>query len=331
MTAYLDLQVTSNFSFLRGASHAEELVLQAVVLGHRAVAITDRNTLAGVVRAHKAAQEAGCRLVLGCRLDLEDRPSLLCYPMDRVAYARLCRLLTFGKRRAKKGECRLGYADLVAHGEGQLVIVVPPERPDAGFAEFLAAVARDCRGRAYLGAQHLYRGDDAKRLHRLARLAERSGLPLVALNDVLYHVPERRALQDVVTAIRERCTVAEAGFRLLANAERHLKSPDEMARLFRRYPEAVARTAEIAERCRFSLEELRYEYPDENADGLTPQERLVRLTEAGARERYPEGVPEKVRALLRHELDLVAELNYAPYFLTVHDIVRFARSRAILC
>ena len=331
MTPYLDLQVTSNFSFLRGASHAEELVLQAVALGHRAVAITDRNTLAGVVRAHKAAQEAGCRLVLGCRLDLEDRPSLLCYPMDRAAYARLCRLLTFGKRRAKKGECRLVYADLLAHGEGQLVIVVPPERPDAGFAEFLAEVARDFRGRAYLGAQHLYRGDDAKRLHRLARLAERSGLPLVALNDVLYHVPERRPLQDVVTAIREHCTVAEAGFRLLANAERHLKSPDEMARLFRRHPEAVARTAEIAERCRFSLEELRYEYPDESADGLSPQQRLVRLTEAGARERYPEGVPEKVRALLRHELDLVAELNYAPYFLTVHDIVRFARSKAILC
>jgi len=331
MPPYLDLQVTTNFSFLRGASHPEELVQQAVALGHRTVAIADRNTLAGVVRAHKAAEEAGCRLVLGCRLDLEDRPSLLCYPMDRAAYARLCRLLTFGKRRAKKGECRLAYADLLAHGEGQLVIAVPPERPDAGFAAFLGELARDFGGRAYLGAQHLYRGDDAKRLHRLARLAEESGLPLAALNDVLYHVPARRALQDVVTAIREHCTVAAAGFRLLANAERHLKSPEEMARLFRKYPEAVARTLEIAERCRFSLEELRYEYPDESADGLTPQERLVRLTEAGARERYPEGVPEKVRAQLRHELDLIAGLNYAPYFLTVHDIVRFARSKAILC
>ena len=331
MTPYLDLQVTTNFSFLRGGSHPEELVQRAVTLGHRAVAVTDRNTLAGVVRAHKAAEEAGCRLILGCRLDLQDRPSLLCYPMDRAGYARLCRLLTFGKRRAKKSECHLTYADLLAHSEGQLVIAVPPERPDAGFAKFLAELARDFRGRAYLGAQHLYRGDDAKRLHRLARLAGQSSLPLVALNDVLYHVPERRALQDVVTAIREHCTVAGAGFRLLANAERHLKSPQEMARLFRRYPEAVAHTAEIAERCRFSLEELRYEYPDESADGLSPQERLARLTEEGARERYPQGVPEKVQAQLRHELDLIAGLNYAPYFLTVHDIVRFARSKDILC
>ena len=331
MTDYIELQVTSNFSFLRGAAHPEELVAEAARLGHRAVAIADRNTLAGAVRAFKAAEEHGCRLIVGCRLDLRDRPSLLCYPTDRAAYARLCRLLTRGKRRAAKAECHLDYADVVEHGEGQIVVVVPPERLDAAFRDFLAEVRRDFGDRAYLAGAHLYRGDDRKRLHRLARLAEASGLPLVATNDVLYHVPDRRRLQDLVTCIREGCTVTEAGLRLEANAERHLKSPAEMARLFRRHPAAVARTAEIARRCRFSLSELRYEYPDEAADGLAPQERLERLTATGARERYPEGVPEKVRAQLAHELALIAELRYAPYFLTVHDIVRFARSRDILC
>jgi error-prone DNA polymerase len=331
MTAYVELHVTSNFSFLRGASHPEELVMAAARLGHRAIAIADRNTLAGVVRAHKAAQEYGCRLVVGCRLELQDRASLLCYPTDRAAYARLCRLLTRGKRRAAKAECHLAYADLIEHGEGQIVIVLPPERLDAAFRGFLAELARDFGDRAYLAGSHLYRGDDGKRLDRLARLAEASGVPLVATNDVLYHAAERRRLQDVVTCIREGCTVASAGLRLKAHAERHLKSPAEMARLFRRHSGAVARTAEIARRCRFSLDELRYEYPDEAADGLRPQQRLERLTEEGARARYPEGVPEKIRAQLAHELALIAELGYAPYFLTVHDIVRFARSREILC
>ena len=331
MTDYVELQVTSNFSFLRGASHPQELVAQAAALGQKVIAIADRNTLAGIVQAHAAAEERGSRLVVGCRLDLVDRPSLLCYPTDKAAYARLCRLLTHGKRRAEKGECRLAYADVVAHGEGQILVAVPPERLDAGFADHLAALAHDFGGRAYLGAQHLYRGDDAKRLHRLARLAERSGLPMVALNDVLYHVPERRALQDVVACIREGCTLAEAGLRLMAHAERHLKSAEEMARLFRRHPDAVARTAEIAARCRFSLKDLCYDYPDESVDGLAPQERLERLAAEGVRRRYPRGVPEKVAMQLRHELDLIGELRYAPYFLTVHDIVQFARSKEILC
>jgi error-prone DNA polymerase len=331
MTVYVELQVTSNFSFLRGASHPEELVTKAAALGQGVIAITDRNTLAGIVQAYKAAKEQGSRVIIGCRLDLGDRPSLLCYPTDIAAYARLCRLLTHGKRRAGKGECRLTYADVVAHGEGQIVVAVPPERFDAGFASYLAELARDFGKRAYLGAQHLYRGDDAKRLHRLARLAERSGLPLVALNDVLYHVPERRPLQDVVTCIRERCTIAEAGLRLMAHGERHLKSADEMTRLFRRYPEAVARTADIARHCKFSLEDLCYDYPDESVDGLSPQARLERLAAEGAVRRYPAGVPEKIRVQLRRELDLIGELSYAPYFLTVHDIVQFARSKEILC
>ncbi len=332
MTRYAELQVASNFSFLRGASHPEELAATAAGLGHAAFAVTDRNTLAGVVRAHKAAEEVGIRFVLGCRLDLRDGCSLLCYPTDRAAYGRLSRLLTLGKRRAPKGECQLDYADLVQHGAGQLVAVLPPEGAEEDFPAFLERLADDFPDRAYLAAQHLYRGDDAKRLHRLAGLAARHRLPLLAVNDVLYHVPERRPLQDVVTCIREGCTIDEAGFRLAANAERHMKPAAEMMRLFRDHPAAVARTLEIVERCRFSLKELRYEYPDEiTAAGRTPQEELEHLAWQGAAERFPDGIPPQIRAQITRELALIAELEYAPYFLTVHDIVRFARSEGILC
>jgi error-prone DNA polymerase len=332
MTLYAELQVTSNFSFLRGASHPDELVLRAMELGHGAVAIADRNTLAGVVRAHAAARELGFRLVIGCRLDLTDAPSLLCFPMDRAAYGRLSRLLTRGKRRAEKGQCHLAYADVVEHGQGQIMIALPPERAEDDFAEFLHRVAADFAGRAYVAGQYLYRGDDAKRLYRLARLAARAGLKLVASNDVLYHVPERRPLQDVVTCIREGCTIAAAGFRLAANAERHLKSAGEMARLFRDHPGAVARTMEIVERCRFNLGELRYEYPDETGtDGVPAQEKLERLAREGAAQRYPEGVPEKIARQIAHELQLIGKLRFASYFLTVHDIMSFARSQGILC
>ena len=199
-------------------------------------------------------------------------------------------------------------------------------------ADFATHVAADFKGRAYLAAQHLYRGDDARRLARLAALGETTGLPLVATNDVLYHLPERRPLQDVLTCIREGCTIAEAGYRLAANAERHLKSAQEMARLFRGREDAVERSLEIVERCRFSLDELRYEYPEEPVpEGQTPQQRLVELAWQGADERFPEGVPDKVRGLIEHELQLIERLDYARYFLTVHDIVRFARQRGILC
>ncbi len=307
----------------------------AQALGHGAIAIADRNSLAGVVRAWRAARECGLRLVVGCRLVLEDGASLLCFPTDRAAYGRLCRLLTRGKRRAGKGECRLVYADVVEHGAGQIVVALPPERPDADFALWLDRLAADFAGRAYLAAQHLYRGDDRQRLHRLNALAERAGVALVATNDVLYHRPERRRLQDVVSCIREGCTVAAAGFRLLANAERHLKPPAEMARLFARYPEAVARTLEIAARCRFGLDELRYDYPDETApDGTTPAG-ASSSSSPGSRARrnsiYPAGVPDKLRRQIAHELALIGQLGYAPYFLTVHDIVRAARQRGILC
>ncbi len=329
---YVELAVTSNFSFLRGASHPEELVTTASSLGHRAAAIADRNTLAGVVRAHVAAKEAGLRLVVGTRLDFEDGPSLLCFPQARAAYGRLARLISSGQRRTRKGACQLFFADLPDLGTEQTIVVLPPEAPDPAFAGQLRAMARRFDGAAYLALQHLYRGDDDARLARLAALAADAGLAIVATNDVHAHEARRRPLQDVLTCIREKCTIDAAGTRLFANAERHLKPPAEMVRLFRRYPEALAATLAIAEASRFSLDELRYEYPvDPVPDGRTPQEELVRLTAIGAAERYPAGISPKVQAQLDHELGLIGQLGYAPYFLTVHDIVRFARSRGILC
>ena len=328
---YVELEVTSNFSFLRGASHPEELVMTAARLGQGAIAIADRNSLAGAVRAHVAAKQAGIRLVVGARLVLGDGPEMLAFPTDRAAYGRLTRLLTLGRRRAPKGECHLGVADLWAHAEGQVLVALPSERPDAAFANALEDLRQQHAGPLYLAARHLYRGDDRHRIEHLARLGARTATPLLATSDVHAHSPARRPLQDVLTCIRERCTLAEAGFRLFANAERHLKPAAEMARLFKDHAAAVARTEEVAEACRFSLDELRYQYPDEVSPGGSPQAALVRLTWAGAAERYPNGVPEKVRRLLDHELALVDKLAYAPYFLTVHDIVRFARSRDILC
>jgi error-prone DNA polymerase len=334
---YVELQVTSNFSFLRGAAHPEELAAQAAALGHPAVAITDRNTLAGVVRGHSGAKTAGIQLIVGARLDLADAPSLICLPTNRAAYGRLSQLLTLGKRRAAKGECHLTRADLLtggvfARGAGQILLALPPDHMGEEFSNFLKELKSKLKSECYLAASHRYGGGDTRRLARLADLAAACGTPMVATNDVHYHVPERRALADVVACIREHCTVDSAGWRLAANAERHLKPAHEMARLFRDYPDAVARTAEIAARCRFSLEELRYDYPiDPVPGGDTPDEALARLAWAGAAGRYPDGVPETVKQQIAYELDLIAELRYAPYFLTVHDIVRFARSRDILC
>ena len=344
---YAELQAVSNFSFLRGASHAEELVEEAARLGLAAIGIADRNTLAGAVRAHVAAKRAGIRLLTGARLDLDldlDRRgggglSLLCYPRDRAAWGRLCRLLTLGQRRAGKGECVLHREDLLAHAEGQVLIALPPEPPEppeeasgGNFEAELAGLRRAHDGPLYLAAHMLYRGGDRARLGYLAALAERSGAPLLATNDVHYHRPGRRPLQDVLTAIREHVTVAEAGLRLAANAERHLKDGAEIARLFRGHEAAVARSLEVAGLCSFSLDEIAYEYPDEPVPaGRTPQRHLEALAWQGARWRYPDGVPERVAAALRHELGLIGELEYAPYFLTVHDIVRFADSEGILC
>jgi len=332
VTSYAELQVTTNFSFLRGASHPHELAAQAAALGHRAIAVTDRNSLAGVVRMHIAAKDAGLPLVVGARLDLAGGASLLAFPEDRAAYGRLSRLITLGRRRAPKGECELFRTDVLSHGAGMVLVVLPPETPDAAFEAELHALRDAFPDSCYLAASNLLRGDDARRLARLAMLAESCGTPMVATNDAHMHAPERRALADVLACIREHCTIDTAGYRLAANAERRLKPPAEMAHLFRDYPDALARTVEIAGRCRFSLDELRYEYPDEVVeDGRTPQETLARLTWEGASSRYPGGVPGQVRAALEHELALVGELGYAPYFLTVHDIVRFARERGILC
>ena len=330
---YAELDVTTNFSFLRGASHADELVAQAKALGLEAIAVTDRNSLAGVVRAHTAAKAVGLRFIPGARLDLEDSPSLLCLPTDRAAYGRLSRLLSLGQGRAEKGQCILRLDDVAVLAEGNIFIVVPPETLEENFRAHLQRIrAALAPAKLYLAASHAYRGDDRARIGALAAMAAACGTPLVATNAVLYHAPHRRPLQDVLTCVRKHTTINEAGYRLQANAERHLKRPEEMVRLFRGYEEAVARTVSIMEACRFSLDELVYEYPDEPVPpGTTPQAHLEALTWEGAAWRFPEGIPDKVRATITRELQLVAELNYAPYFLTVHDIVLFARSRGILC
>jgi error-prone DNA polymerase len=423
---YAELDVTTNFSFLRGGSHPEELVATAKALGLAAIAVTDRNTLAGAVRAHLAAKEAGIKLVVGIRLDLEDAPSLLAYPRDRAAYGRLCRLLTLGQRRAEKGECKLYLADVAAHAEGLIFIALPPDdypspckgeggdgqRPSLGGGHKVlsppphpsrhATCARPpdqvrgsrkiaagsplprgerrnkgstassnpsplggeggdldfpsrapgegdrskdfqnelkcikemlgAKAQLYLAARHCYRGGDRARIAALAQLADMAGTPLVATGGILYHAAHRRPLQDVLTCIREKCTIHDAGLRLEANAERHIKSARDMARLFSGQEDALRRSVEIAEACSFSLDELKYEYPDEPVpEGKTPQSHLADLTWEGAAWRFDGNIPEKVRDTLTREFALIAELDYAPYFLTVHDIVRFARSQGILC
>ena len=339
MTQYAELAVTTNFSFLRGASHGEEFVAQAKALGLAAIGVADRNTLAGVVRAHLAAKEHGVRMLVGARLDLTDGPSLLCYPKDRAAYGRLSRLLSEGKMKAKKGECLISFTDVLETGEGQVFIAMPDEevlgprfRGGNGHEEALIHLAKAFPGDVYLAARHDYHGAARERIARLAELGERTGAPIIAVNDVLYHVPNRRPLQDVLTCIREHCTLEKAGRRLEANAERHLKPPEEMARLFRGFEKALAYTLEIVDKCRFSLDELAYEYPDEPVPpGKTPQQHLEDMTWKGADWRYPDGVPDKVRRQLTKELRLIAELEYAPYFLTVYDIVAWARGKKILC
>jgi error-prone DNA polymerase len=330
---YAELQTTTNYSFLRGASHPGELVLTAKALGLAAIGVADRNTLAGVVRAWAKGREIGQRVLAGARLDFADlTPSILCYPTDREAWGRLTRLLTVGQRRVAKGECHLIGADLVAHGEGQLVLVVPPARLDDAFEAGLTQLGEAFAGRVWLLASRPYGGRDLKHLWRLDSLAERCGAPMIAANDVLYHGPERRALQDILTCVREKCAIGEAGLALEANAERHLKSPTEMARLFAGWPAAVDRTLEVAARVGFDLGELRYEYPDEPVPpGKTAIAHLTDLAWTGAAWRYPNGIPDKVSRLLHHELGLIEELDYPNYFLTVHDIVAWARRKEILC
>jgi error-prone DNA polymerase len=328
---YAELQCASHFSFLRGASSCEELFGQAAACGIEALAITDRNSLAGIVRAHEAARATGVRLIVGCHLQLTDDTNLLVYPTYRAAYSRLCRLLSIGKRRGGKGRCRLDWEDVAGHAEGQIAILVP-DRADGTARRALERTVEIFGPRAHLGLSLRRRPRDQMRLHDLSRLADDLGVYTVVTNDVLYHHPDRRILQDVVTCIREGCTLDTLGFRRERSADRHLKRVAEMHRLFAAYPDALARTLEIADHCRFSLDELSYQYPDEVSEpGLSPQQTLARLTWEGAATRYPDGLPDKVRRSLEHELRLIGELGYAPYFLTVHSIVRFARSQDILC
>jgi error-prone DNA polymerase len=328
---YAELQVTSHFSFLHGASSCEQLFSQAAVCGIEALAVVDRNSLAGIVRAHEAAKVTGVRLVVGCRLDLTDGVSVLVYPTDRAAYSRLCRLLSLGKKRGGKARCRLGWQDLVTYGEGLLAVLVP-DLADEECGLRLRRL-RDAFGdRAYLALTLRRRPNDQLRLHELSNLATRMRVATVVTNDVLFHEPSRRMLQDVVTCIRHTVTIDALGDRRERHADRYVKPAEEMHRLFGRYPEALARTLQIVDRCRFSLDELAYQYPEERDDPtLTPQETLAKLTWEGAADRYPEGLPDSVRAALTHELTLIEKLSYAPYFLTVNSIVRFARSRDILC
>ena len=334
MSAYAELAVTTNFSFLRGASHAAEHVKRAAELGLAAIGIADRNTLAGVVRAHVAAKEAGVRLLVGARLVPIEGPDILVYPMDRAAYGRLSRLLSEGKMKqeAAKGECLITLADILGASEGQILIVIPPETATIRFADKLATIATKAPGRVFLAARAAFSGRNRERIARLAEIGTLADVPLIAINDVLYHIPDRRPLQDILTCIREHCTIDTAGFHLEANAERHLKSPREMTRLFRGFEPAIASTLAVLEKCRFNLAELSYEYPDEPVPpGSTPQDHLERLAWAGANWRYPEGVPETVTAQIEKELAIIAQLDYAPYFLTVNDIVLWARTKSILC
>jgi error-prone DNA polymerase len=376
MPRYLEFAVASNFSFLRGASHPEELMLQAAHIGLDGIGLSDRNSVAGVVRAHliKREKELTLHYHPGARLVFADgTPDILAYPRNRSGWGRLCHLLTRGNLRADKGECILLLDDLLEHIEGLELIVMetssrdvpapPPEkwrltsdadyqtpktavippRPVAGKTKLklitgskkpplLAALRNAAPDRVRLAASMLYRGNDRARLVQRAETAQAAGVPLIAVNDVLYHHPDRRELQDVLTCIREHLTIDTAGRRLAVNAERYLKPAAEMARLFRNAPDAIEETLALDAELTFSLDELQYEYPDEVREGFaTPQDALVHLAWEGAVRRYPEGIPDAVRKSLAHELALIAELKYAPYFLTVHDIVRYARSQNILC
>jgi error-prone DNA polymerase len=328
--SYAELQVTTHFSFLRGASSPQELFAQAKQLGITALGIVDRNSLAGIVRAYEASKETGVRLVVGCRLDLTDGTSLLVYPTDRAAYSRLCRLLSIGKSRAGKGKCFLDWDDVVAWNEGMIGILLGDEAGDELKAN-LVRLKGIFGGRSYMALIRRFAPNEHLRLYSIEQMAQAARVPTVAMGDVLYHHPDRRRLQDVVACIRQGCTIDEAGYRLERHADRYLKDPIEMRRLFERHEQAFGRIQEILDRCTFSLDELRYQYPSETEPGETAQEKLERLTWEGAGRRYPDGIPDGVAGTIRHELHLIAELGYAPYFLTVNAIVQFAKSRGILC
>ncbi len=325
--AYAELHCISNFTFLRGASHPEELVRRADGLGYAALALTDECSLAGVVRAHRAAKECGLKLIIGTELTLADGPRLVLLATDRASYGNLSNVITKARRRADKGAYRLTRADLASGSEGCLALLLAGADPVEEDAHWL----RTCfPGRAWLAVELFYSGEDRVRLEALKLLGRRAGLPLIAAGDVHMHTRSRRPLQDTLTAIRLNVPLACAGFALYPNGERHLRRCSTLARIYP--PALLEETLAIASACHFSLDELRYEYPEELVPaGEAPGSYLRRLTEAGMRERWPDAVPDKVRDPVEHELKLIAELHYEPYFLTVYDIVQFARRRNILC
>src|SRR3954468_571848 len=338
---YTELHVATHFSFLRGVSGAEELFAAAKLLGYEALGITDRNSVGGLVKALRASEETGVRLVAGCRLDLMDGAALLVWPEDRAGWSRLTRLLTLGNRRAdpqkgEKGQCFLHWEDVAACSDGLVAALLPGEA-DSATAAALAQMRGVFGERAHLALSLRRRPGDSVRLHALDALARRHGVRSLATGEILYDGPDKRMLQDVVTAIRHKCTIDELGFRRERYADRHLKSPGEMERRFAAFPDAIRASRDIAERCTFSLRELSYQYPDEIVmSGRSPQEALERLTRGKIDEKIPEALPEgksgkDYRELLEHELRLIARWEYAPYFLTVNSIVAYARSQGILC
>ncbi len=358
MSSYAEIAVTTNYSFLRGASHPGEYVQAAAHLGHAAIGIADRNSLAGVVRAYAAWTEIKDnrpKLLVGTRLVFSDgTPDILAYPTDKASYGRLCRLLSAGKLRAPKGQCDLTLDDLLTWQEGVLLVIMPdqdeapeqlPEKfwnqqanakPHRESTSSIRKTMTELRiiapGRLWLAISMPHHGDDRRRLQRAQQRARQFNIPLIATNDVLYHCIERRELHDVVTCIRHHVTLDEAGKLLQANAERHLKSPGEMAELFRDALEAIAETIRFAELITFTLEQIKYNYPDEPVPkGKTAQQHLEDLTWQGVENRYPGHVPDKLRVTLKKELALIKKMQIAPYFLTVHDIVMYAKGQNILC
>lgn len=336
MTGFAELCVTTNFSFLRSGSHPEQMIKQAAALGLSGIGIADRNTLAGVVRAHvqtKAIHEEGegdIRMVVGSRLVFRDgTPDLIVYPKDRAAFANLTRLLTLGNRRAPKGHCWLDFADFLDHAQGLQTILIPAfelgDEPSE-LASYLQRIKK-AAGAVWLAAPFQFSGEDRRRIKRLKQLASQTGARLLATTEPLMHHEDARPLLDVVTCIREKKKLSEAGALLAKNAERQLKAPGEIRRLFALAPEAVEESLRFIERISFSMDDLSYEYPEETADGFAdPQAALEHLSREGIAKRYENGVPPDVAEILERELKIVKDLKYAPYFLTVADIVRFARS-----
>ncbi len=344
--AYAELCVTTNFTFLTGASHPEEYMVRAAELGLKAITITDRNSLAGIVRAFSARKEILRqanennievklpKLIVGTRLVLADSDvQWVALPTDRTAYQRLSRLLTLGKRRAEKGTCILHKNDLVEWGKGMILIGLPPrEKSTIKYTlPELLAISRHFPGNVFLGAAPNYDGRDQKRFNHYALLARRAAIPMVAVGDVMMHISKRRQLADVLTCLRVGVKIDDIGTKALTNSERRLKGAADMARLFKAHPAAIKRTLDIAGRCTFQLDELSYEYPDEVTNGEDAQQRLERLTLVGLKRRFPNGVSPETQAKVDKELGLIQKMRFAAYFLTVHDIVQFARSEDILC